>query len=494
MASYIRNMKRVIIISLILIVAICGYGQTHTGNWSSYKMSSDSVTEVTSLFFADSVVGYIGCAYEPQPGFPWEDIFRWYKTLDGGLSWTQMAFNGPSLIAQNFGGQPCAPTHNSIFSIADQAPDFTYIIRSLDNGDHWDTIRNNLHVSQFFTMFTEKYGVGIGGTESYPVFMQTFDGGNSFGPSHNDSLFSASLAASGQTNYNAQFSSELHGTYICGDLSINKGNGLTTLVTNNGGNSWEKHHTDFPGYENYDVEGFIQYQKGTPNLWLLPADQSLNLDLSGPRNAIYRTQPDFHISYCFSTDYGVTWGYDTSFWRDCSGFYGVSPGNVWMTLCNNPLGATNPPFPAYKISHTTDFGKSWDIDVSTLINDGKYDAEAIYFTDANHGWIIALHNGMPYIFIYHPLKNSVIENSKDLSGQLQVFPIPAIDQVIINFPSGDLPMQTEVYDIVGRQYFPPYKIFNSSIQIDTHDLPAGIWLAIVQHTYGTNTTRFIIQK
>ncbi len=72
--------------------------------------------------------------------------------------------------------------------------------------------------------------------------------------------------------------------------------------------------------------------------------------------------------------------------------------------------------------------------------------------------------------------------------------MPAIDQVTINLPSGDLPLQVQIYDIAGRQYSALYKIQNNTIQIDTHDLPAGIWLAIMKHTYGTNTTRFIIQR
>ena len=495
-------MKSLIII--ILFFSVQGYSQTHTGNWRWVQVGSDSVSSV-GLFFADSTAGYfegMNQRGDPQTQ-PWNFTTSFYRTLDGGFTWTPITYDGISIdVAKNIAGPTCAPTHNSIF-IAGADPNYPYIIRSFDNGDHWDSVKNNsLNLEQFFTMFSEQKGIGIGGTQNYPYLMETTDSGVTFSGHYYDSLFTSSLAASIQLHGvfpdAGEFSSELHGTFVISDNLINDARGLTALITNNGGSSWEEHHTDFPGYPNDTVFGGIQYQRGMPNLWLRPNCGHLNTTIDGLTNDFYRTHPNFNISYCFSTDYGATWGYDTSFARRCAAFYGISPGNIWMTLRDKGT-ETNPPFPAYKIAHTIDFGKTWDVDTTTLpyASDlGRCDAQAIYFTNANHGWIAAINNGKPYVFIYQPIKNSVhIEHYRIApKSQLPVYPVPANTHVTINLPDGFTPIEVHLCDMVGRQYSAPYQFINNAVLIDTHELPTGIWLAIIRHTFGTNTSRFIIQK
>jgi len=78
--------------------------------------------------------------------------------------------------------------------------------------------------------------------------------------------------------------------------------------------------------------------------------------------------------------------------------------------------------------------------------------------------------------------------------QLPVFPVPANSHITINLPNGFVPIEMHLCDMVGRQYNTPYQFLNNSVLIDTRQLPPGIWLAVVKHIYGTNTTRFIIQK
>ncbi len=489
------------IVAMVLLYGIQSYAQSHTGFWDFTNVSTDSLTEVTHLFFSDSNNGYLGGTFQSDAVFSYS-VPRWFRTVDGGKSWSWITFKGlPSNIAAwfNVGYGAATPSMNSVFLADWQDPSFIYY--SHDNGTLWDSIRCDLDLFQYFTMFTEKEGIGIGGTNGgvgYPVIRKTTDGGKSFPIKLADSLFSSSLAESRTSSFffnAADFSDSLHGTFIVSDENINNGKGLTTLITGDGAHTWKKTHTDFPAFANDTLFGNIQYQKGSSNLWLMPfKGKTSNTSDYFRWQGLSKNQ----LSYCFSSDYGKTWSYNTSFAGKIAALYGVTPLDIWMLLFpkNVEKGAGDFGM-VYTITHSIDSGLSWDVDslsIGYASDLGKCNASAMYFTDANHGWIATIHDSKPYVFKYYPVKNAVIEHLIPARRQLPVFPDPANDHVTIALPEGSMISQVNICDIVGRQYPALYKIQNNIVVLDTRELPPGIWLALVKHIYGTNTTRFILQK
>ena len=474
--------------------------QPHTGSWNWKQVSNDSITEITHLFFADSAVGYLGGTFTSSAVFS-SPIAHWFRTIDGGLTWTPITFDGlgPKTPKDGFNMPKNAstPTHNSIY--LSYTPSATnYLLRSLNTGVLWDTTKCDVDLTQYFTMFTEKEGYGVGATSFTPLLYKTADGGHTFPVHVGDSLFSSSLFSSNNGNLfssSAEFTDKLHGTFIIKDGNINQAKGLTTLVTSNGGVSWKKFHTDFASFIDDSLFGNIQYQKGTPNLWLMPSKEKISNVSDYWR---WQGLSKNRLTYCFSSDYGKSWSYDTSFAGKVAAIYGITPSNIWMLLFPKNVKRGAGDFgTVYTIVHSINSGLSWDIDTSSIgyASDlGRSNAQAMYFTDANHGWIAAIHDNRPYVFYYQPSYNSVIDHLNSAKYNSSLFPNPAIDHIRISLPEGVVIMQTEVYDIQGRKYSIPYKMENNAVVLNTQELRTGIWLAVIKHNYGINITRFVLQK
>ncbi|MEI8134489.1 MAG: T9SS type A sorting domain-containing protein [bacterium] len=71
------------------------------------------------------------------------------------------------------------------------------------------------------------------------------------------------------------------------------------------------------------------------------------------------------------------------------------------------------------------------------------------------------------------------------------FPNPATVVVNLHLSQNQNVRKVEFLDLLGIQYYPPYKISNDVLTIDTHDLPAGSFIVRVAYQ---NTTRDGIRK
>jgi hypothetical protein len=495
---------------LSFFYVICGFcilssAFAHRRDWTEIRVSSDTVVGINDLFFADSATGYLCTLYSPYPSQPWIHAYRWYRTINGGNSWEKVTFTGISPSDTNYIGtlQHCTPTPNSIF-LAKGAP-LKKIIYSLDRGLHWDSVSTHaLDFDQFFTMFTEKKGIGIGYPPGKPTLVKASNGVRDFSTTTGDSMFSASIA---NNKFQSQFftpagdfSSQNVGCLIIADSSLHNGCGLTSIITETSGNTWKKYNTIFPGYETDTLYGDIKFQQGTSNVWEFPFRQTWSPTFSVWARVYLLNHPSFNISYCYSSDYGKTWGYDTSYYLRSSAVFGVSPGNVWMLLLDNSINTYGEPYPpAHIIAHTTDYGQTWDLDSASLnVPDiGKFDGRIFYFKDKSHGWLAGLLNNIPYVFKFKP-ENSSVEmedlNRKFSGLAYEVSPNPCVNSVVITcFPRPSI-QKVELFDFLGRQFDVPTSIESNSITLNTKELHSGVWVALISHSGGYSTARFIVQK
>ncbi|MEI8133467.1 MAG: T9SS type A sorting domain-containing protein [bacterium] len=483
---------------LILFFGISSKAQSLTGEWSPRLVSADTVDEIYTLHFVDSLIGYLAIYRSDNPSIPVIGGSRLYRTLDGGANWSVITFNGltDEAISNLKFYRISTPTRNSIYlkSVFTKS----YIVWSLDNGLHWNSALSNLDDASYFSMLTEKDGIAISNPSSYPELLKTHDGCSTF-IELQDSLFSSSLVANTAMSFVigpqcAGWSDSVNWTFIVFDKNIRVGNGLTSLVTDNGGLAWKKYHTDFPRFPNDSIYGNIQYQIGSPNLWMMPWKDKLNGEPDITSLSYYRQHKNFKLSYAFSTDYGKSWDYDTSFFGKLGSFYALSPGNVWTTIIEP--NSVNPPIHAYTIAHTTNFGTSWEVDSTSLLSGelGKFDARCIFFSDSDHGWIAALHNNHPYVLKYNHFRNSVrLNHGKTGRDKFPTYPLPASNSISISIPGYATATGVQIFDILGREFIAPYQIIDKQIKIDTHGLPDGIWLAVLMLNYGMNSNCFVVK-
>jgi hypothetical protein len=501
---------------LFLFIASSVLAQERTGTWLAPKqVTNDSMAYIHHFFFADSLTGYMCTEEKIDPLRLWLHKIHWYRTLDGGTTWDKILFSGMPTDTINyiFSVKYSTPTSNSVY--LEGGYPLNKIVYSTDRGSTWKSTSypvNTLDLDEYFTMQSETIGKGVGlDGNSQRSIIRTSNGPTGFTTSLavGDSLFAASMTASKATPLQglswipADFSDLSNGCFIIRDPSLNECKGLTTLVTNAGGHWWSKYNTIFPGYETDSLYGDLQFQKATSNAWLTPFKYRFSCGWPDFILTVLVNHPEFNISYCYTEDYGETWKIDTSFFLRNSYVFGVSAGNVWMTILESSLKTYSDKIypPAYLLGHTTDYGKTWDVDETSLnVQDlGKFDARLFYFTDKDHGWIAALHNAKPWVFKYKPNQPSVVRDNdpaKNLHTNLDytINPNPCGASTLITFPQDIVIKQVKLFDELGRKVIVPFSISGNSVQLNTEKIPNGLWSALIEHQNGISIVRFIVKK
>ena len=174
-----------------------------------------------------------------------------------------------------------------------------------------------------------------------------------------------------------------------------------------------------------------------------------------------------------------------------------APSEVWSTLI--PLySIIYLNSPATWIAHSTDFGKNWDIDSSSLLAKEiqQYDGRAITFSDKNHGWMYAqsVSGQNSAIFRYDGTPDAVAMQQENKMN-FTVYPNPAGNEATI-LSSNDFPvMSIDIYDILGRKMQCQYETKNepSSAIVKTNELPPGSYIARIRDSNGIAIIPFVVQ-
>lgn len=444
--------------------------------------------------FYDSEVGYLTGLTDFDSVF--RQYYILYRTLDGGKTWAKIRFTGINddtrLISTTY--YISIPDRNSIYLLRKFSP-FT-VLRSFDQGATWDQINiTGDYGDDYRTMFTSASGFWFDWSNGR-IFL-TRDSCRTYSDVLEDSLFklASQFELKGGSGPYAGWYTDRYWIFPIMDTSIDDGKGgISTLVTFNSGMSWKKQYFPLPGFETDTIIGTPLISKKKYICWLQPeVSQVRNNTLYGKKE----------ITFMTSTDFGLSWRVDTSFMDRAAAFAGVSADEAWMSVCAEPFHdmlGNGSKTPHYILVHTTDHGKSWEVDSLSLrsLEFGKYDCFVMHFTDKDHGWLAARNSqsGKVGIFRYIPATGDVSVESKGrhLAKGYKIYPNPSNGLTTITFSSPKSISSVEVYDILGRNYVPHIEIKGSTIEIDARGLPIGAYRVFVHHSGGRSSVPLVVTK
>ena len=162
--------------------AVCGDGQIvksiDSGNtWTT--IFRDTNIYFRSVEFINEQKGFAG-------GFPSKGVFKdiFLKTLDGGITWTDLTENLAPIARNGICGLSVADP-NTIYGCGNWYKDSAYIIKSTDGGDNWQLINMYQYASSLIDMYFISKDTGFvtgksSDLQNTAVILYTTDGGNTW--------------------------------------------------------------------------------------------------------------------------------------------------------------------------------------------------------------------------------------------------------------------------------------------------------------------------
>lgn len=263
---------------------------------------------------------------------------------------------------------------------------------------------------------------------------------------------------------------------------------LVTLLSTDAGLSWEAYRNIIPHFPSNNTATYfysIKCIRGTPYVYMFTDAFSNDLWV-----------PTYGVNYVYSSDYGKSWSSNSSFSSNRKAYTAISPGEIWCTT--TPHDSVTDVNPANWIVHSIDNGKTWDIDSTSLFNDGYYDGRIVTFSDERHGWIFAqrLDRHQVAIFKYNLGKNAVkpdISFFKSNEINYTLYPNPASAETTIQLTNNVKLVSIDFFDILGRKLVCPYEKSGESAHIRTDTLRSGCYIAHVTQQYGNYMIPFVVQ-
>jgi hypothetical protein len=511
----------------VLALLFCTSLSAQTRNWKMVTSIPEDGLVSGQLYFPDSVHGYLIARKTNDASVPAYDNVCFYRTLDGGLTWLKIDFR--SILGQDTGYYTSDFTfrfdaispNSCLISNAEayNPQDNLTFYWSENNGSSWFPTRtfNGVQRSDYLIEAAphDHEVVGLRINNYYPgahasgQFEVSATNGTVFDDIRWDSTLLQNILIQ-NSDYHLEVNN--HGFDFFDDytwiitVSDNSNSEITdpekpyTLVTllakdldsdADPGTYWEAYPNVIPDFPSSLTANYfdIHCVRGTESVYLFSG-------YGGQGQS-----PFYGINFLYSSDQGRYWNIDSSFVTGGASYrrgYAVSaPSEVWSTVIP-PFTTIYPNTPAIWISHSTNDGKTWNIDsLSLFVNENEYyDGKNMTFSDRNHGWMFAqsvkTHNSA--IFRYEGLSNSVNDMPKINRIVLSAYPNPAVKDVTIGSPDIQGIDGVEVFDLLGRKWSCPYVIKNEShsATIKTAALPAGSYLAQIRASNGTAATPFMV--
>lgn len=526
-----------LVYSILLLYASNLSAQTTQGEWKVIgSIPEDSVYVVHRFIFADSLHGYL---YAERPGCEFQGIngdmsyrpYILYRTLDGGKTWDKInlskVYGSDTTNYEGNASTACYPgtfeatTSNAICLSSPGYPtnDTLKFYWSENNGTSWaryPTLHPIVAVPNDFAILSIPHDKDIialrrGADYDFPdeknigKLAYSVTGGIVFDDIRGDNTFVAySNGASGGGVGNGSFDYFDDSTWVLPvadtindkmGIDSTKPYSLVTLLSQDKGYSWQAYPNIIPHLPSCrNINFHPQCMRGTSNIYAFTGATDGGMVYNQDSHNF--GFPDFGVNYIFSSDYGKSWSTDTSWGKNRRGRYAVAPGEVWCTAVAHD--SVTEDAPAKWIVHTTDFGKTWDIDSTSLFNDGFYDARVITFTDKNHGWIYAqpLDRSKILIFKYFPRnKEGTAFGVIPLDYFYKVYPNPANDITTIELTNRVRISDIEFFDIFGRKHICAHEIEGDAMtaHIHTDKLLSGCYLAHISFQKGNYVVPFIVQ-
>lgn len=311
---------------------------------------------ITSMYFLNSRVGYIGAA-----------SFYILKTVDGGATW-QTSFY-----------QPVIPSKINFIYFVDENKGFAFreyytFMKTIDGGVTWTTENFS---NQMFSMYFVNSSVGYMCGE-YAKAFRTGDGGNTWQPVHPNNYYYL-----GTDVLSTFFTDEDHGYSV----------GMRGIIhkTSNGGATWQQYGAHYNGFTDVDfaTDSLAYASSGND---LLKSTDGGNSWQPLTNSLIFQPAP-YGLIHFFSRDTGIVtageyqgWIFKTydggSTWK---WVHGVNVGSNYirsLDFVNNQVGYHVVGAQSFAHSRTVDGGETWQV-VNQYSNVSK-----VEFIDAatGYGW------------------------------------------------------------------------------------------------------------
>ena len=519
-------------ISIVLFMLfVCASLTAQTRKWSFAATIPEVNLNHTQLIFADSIHGYfLGWKRLKTSNPTYEDAVL-YRTIDGGISWQNIDFHtilGPDTTFYGINSSNSAYLRFDVASskscvisnseFSNQIKDPLTFYWSENNGSSWfptraspKMIRSDLliesapHAHQIVALSMNKNLPGITGFGQFAVSATN-------GAIFDDIRWDSTLLKNIMDPYfppniddhtfdyfdDTTWIVTVSDRYNSYSPNLKKPYSLVTLLAkdldfdSDPGTYWEVYPNNIPDFpSDYHAKYFDMHcLRGTEYVYMF----------SG-----YGGQgqyPFYGINYLYSSDKGRSWNADSSFVINSEShrraITASAPSEVWSTLI--PLySIIYLNSPATWIAHSTDFGKNWSIDSSSLLvkEIQQYDGRAITFSDKNHGWMYAqsIDNKNSAIFRYDATPDEVNTMPKENTTSFTLYPNPVGNEATIR-SSNNLPVTSlDIYDILGRKCSCKYEIKTgqSSVIFRTNELPPGSYLARIRDSNGIDVIPFVVQ-
>ncbi len=516
---------------LLLIVIFCSFNGASLAqkfHWTYVQIPQDSIFPLSLTFF-DSLHGTLGAVTTTY--YHREQVI-YFQTTDGGKNWKRIIndFIGDSLgyFSDSWGSQ----LSQSPVVYGSLARRYIYkrfvtdtifmgeIVHSSDFGQSWRIPYISKAHSFYPLRAFDPYNLVVYDINAGTIY-QTTNSGNSYSPLF-DSTYYYSI-------YHRQLDPH-YAHYL--EMSIAWGNtlsfdnsdrfhwtvalervheypthpplhrlGLQTLVTENFGKTWKEYITDIPGQDTLGrVGGTLQYIKETPNLYYFTGERG-----EGTRawegnflNADYGDAM-LGINWMYSTDYGKSWEFNRQYGDRRRAYEAVKQNEIWITT--RPETSTRKNDPATIIARTTDNGLTWQEDRLTLNNDGLWDGRMLTFTDPRHGWLAAtdargIYGNHIYIFRYDAAEQILSASEGNVTVKepnpqfLFIYPNPSQIDVHLEVLENREIKKVEIYNLIGRQEYPPYTLQANIASVDVRNLPSGNYITRVTYLYNGNINSY----
>ena len=533
---YLFTWRTILVLGIICLSFITASSQVVKSDWKLRALIAEDSVDNAQLYFADQSNGYLVGYKKPHP----EDfgIIRYkhiifYRTLDGGITWQKID------VAKIYGADSNkykSYPYGIQFRLSTASANSCVVSNDLGGGVQRDTLtfywskNNGSSWSRFNpTPFANagdfrveaipaEHEVIALRTGSYDLkknagkFFLSATNGASFDEMRWDSVLLKNISyggfgSSGAFNFvnNHAFGrfDERNWLVVVSDSDNSGGNPeplrpykMTSIFSSDGGRSWQAYHNSIPNFPSQvsAVYGNTCCVRNSSSVYLFTASWE-----ASEGGSVYSADglgwgfPWYGINFLYSSDYGKTWGADSSFAHNRRGYEAVAPGEVWITFSSNP--SPNENTFTNLIAHTLDNGKNWQIDSTGLFEDGYYDGRSITFSDKNHGWIYAqsLDRKKIAIFKYAPNDEVTMKSSSTVIG-LSRFPNPADQKLTITSSVGQI-SGISVFNVLGQptnaeliKGSDPY-----CMTLSTGSLPGGLYFAKVYSRNGIGVISFLVR-